>query len=932
MQNLAPQISRNTTCAFFLAAFLLVGRSFPVFGQTVTNSSNTGWPQNAVFHIGEVDAVQPTNGNLHIEIPLWHVPGRNGLDLWAKYVYDTKGWYFKTQCVKNGGPCTDWVEIEFDSTLQGKIVTPFDYLGSESSATLPVCGGTTGSLTITYNVTIRDPQGTKHHMEPDQGPNSTGCAVDGQGQFTQFYADDGSGLSLNLGTGLTTRDGTHITFSAMGQWQAVTDGNGNQLTNDGTTIVDTLGRRYPASGLTYFDSNGNTQTIQINYTSVPIHTNLCQWSSADFCNENTTPLSLPSQITLPNGKSYSFTYVQNAGGEIQTLTLPTGAQISYTYVNEDQGGRRTATRTVSGTGVPTGTWQYYYGGTILPTGDSVGLGYTTFQLCNYVGCNPIPFVTSKQHISAGVWGIGFPDYFGVSHPVGTVIEREDTDYGSGTFARPYLPKSVTTTWAQANLVSQVQTDWDTYTLPGMSLSFSGGNVMEKREYGWGSGTPGAILRRTTNNYLHLANSAYLGKNIVDRPISTVVYDSSNNLVAQTQTSYDDSGNNPFGLPYMQSDLGNPTAHDSGFGTGYLLRGNATRIQRWLNTSNSWLTTYNGYDDLGNLISTSDVLGHATQYSYNDNWENSSCVPTAGNTQAYVTQVTNALSQKTKNVYYPCTALVQAYQNQNDINTGRNGTTSTYDLMNRPLVTTFPDGGQTSYNYNGDSLPLKTTKTVLVTPNTSVVASTTYDSLGRVSQTSLDSDPQGADVVDKTYDALGRVGTVSNPHRTGSSQTDGITTYQYDALGRVTQVTKQDGSVVTTQYDQTSSVSPNGTCVTTTDEAAKPRKSCSDALGRLIEVDEPQASTGSMSNPYVTLYSYDALGNLLQVNQKGDGSQAARVRTFTYDSLSRLLTAANPESGTISYSYDGNGNVLQKTSPAPNQTGSARKPSVTAMTP
>src|SRR6185437_16277048 len=80
------------------------------------------------------------------------------------------------------------------------------------------------------------------------------------------------------------------------------------------------------------------------------------------------------------------------------------------------------------------------------------------------------------------------------------------------------------------------------------------------------------------------------------------------------------------------------------------------------------------------------------------------------------------------------------------------------------------------------------------------------------------------------------------------------------------------------------------------------------------------------NYFVTQYSYDGLGNLLQVTQKGDptvtNSSQWRVRTFTYDSLSRLLTAHNPESGTIAYSYDVDGNLVQKTSPAPNQTGSA----------
>jgi YD repeat-containing protein len=46
--------------------------------------------------------------------------------------------------------------------------------------------------------------------------------------------------------------------------------------------------------------------------------------------------------------------------------------------------------------------------------------------------------------------------------------------------------------------------------------------------------------------------------------------------------------------------------------------------------------------------------------------------------------------------------------------------------------------------------------------------------------------------------------------------------------------------------------------------------------------------------YKTVYSYDALNNLLSVTQNGSNSGSARIRTFTYDSLSRLLCAANPE--------------------------------------
>lgn len=70
-----------------------------------------------------------------------------------------------------------------------------------------------------------------------------------------------------------------------------------------------------------------------------------------------------------------------------------------------------------------------------------------------------------------------------------------------------------------------------------------------------------------------------------------------------------------------------------------------------------------------------------------------------------------------------------------------------------------------------------------------------------------------------------------------------------------------------------------------------------------------ASNGSgpltLSTPAVTTYAYDTLNDLLSVSQSG------RPRTFTYDSLSRLLTSTNPEVGTITYTYDANSNVSTK---------------------
>jgi YD repeat-containing protein len=88
-------------------------------------------------------------------------------------------------------------------------------------------------------------------------------------------------------------------------------------------------------------------------------------------------------------------------------------------------------------------------------------------------------------------------------------------------------------------------------------------------------------------------------------------------------------------------------------------------------------------------------------------------------------------------------------------------------------------------------------------------------------------------------------------------------------------------VVTSSY--------SGNTVTVTDQAGKARKSLTDGLGRLTTVYEDPASFN-----YSTSYSYDTLDNLTAV------SQGVQTRTFVYDSLKRLTSAANPESGTIGY--------------------------------
>ena len=85
------------------------------------------------------------------------------------------------------------------------------------------------------------------------------------------------------------------------------------------------------------------------------------------------------------------------------------------------------------------------------------------------------------------------------------------------------------------------------------------------------------------------------------------------------------------------------------------------------------------------------------------------------------------------------------------------------------------------------------------------------------------------------------------------------------------------------------------------------------------VDEPDAvgNLGGTTAPVQpTNYAYNALDKLIQTSQtgvpNGGSSPVTQIRTFTFSSLGRLISANNPESGLIWHEYDANGNLKKKT--------------------
>src|SRR6185503_1524115 len=148
---------------------------------------------------------------------------------------------------------------------------------------------------------------------------------------------------------------------------------------------------------------------------------------------------------------------------------------------------------------------------------------------------------------------------------------------------------------------------------------------------------------------------------------------------------------------------------------------------------------------------------------------------------------------------------------------------------------------------------------------------------------------------------------------------GWTRTKNDSAGRTIEVQTFGGTALPAPWGSnttstgTVSTAYDANLTTVSDQTQRLRRSAFDGLGRLIRVDEPNAS-GSLGDPLSpnqpTHYSFDVLGNLISVAQS-DGT-TTQQRTFVFSSLSRLTQVTTPENGTTSYQFDEVGNLVVRT--------------------
>lgn len=905
-------------------------------------SLQTGAPTFTTAEPVELGFLNLANGNLHLEVPFGMFPQRGARPFAAALVYDSRiykitsnAWQPTNVPNSQGG----WRYI--DTGVTGS-VTPLS-TQTFSRGHPVVC-----TYIVISNFQWIAPDGTQRMfpISTEQQTSGDGCP---DRSSTSGFANDASGFKMFV------TNYTHATVYAPDGTQVfptVKDTNGNFFSNDGNgNVIDTLGRtpimkttncNGNSSQTCYniLNSQGGRSTITVTTESIFAETTFFLSGVTDYVGN----ITVIQSIKLPDNTTYQFGY--DSTGELSSITFPTGGVVYYSYTSfHDAFGNANlwATTRISG-----GSWSYTP--TVVTTCGSGQVGcQQKVSVIKPSGDNCVYTFT----LNNGAWKSQKQDYTGPvssANLVSTVSNTWDfsqtcspTPCNGASNIRILTTQTTLPTPGGGSISNQTATTYaDTNTM----------NIGSVKAWKFYAGSfPTAPDRETDFTY-----HPVLGNNMVDRVTQTTIKGSAGTVVAQTNFSYDDPGSLSNSTPAS----GIQNHDDTNYSLSNTVRGDLTITQRCTNLSSctsSPVTTTMTYDTTGQALSVKDPNTNVTSFNYADIFYNDAA--DAGSianppatytplnpTNAYLTSVTPPVSSAgttTFGYYFGTGKRAQAKDGNN-----ADSYSHFVDLLDRLTHSFGPTiGGSRPWALNVYATTDTQVDSYLGITDTVAAASCTscrndrvvLDNLGRPTQSSLVNDPEQKTMVDTVYDSSGRVQTTSHPYRTTNDATYGLETPTYDGLNRITKVTHPN-----TTYSQTlfgAAVSGTGVnatqrCSSTTyglsyptlfiDEAGKKREVWTDGFGRTIEGDEPDSS-GNLTTGSVACYQYDSLGNLLQVVS---GSQ---TRTFTYNSLSRVTSATTPEAGAVCFGtysggvcqgdgYDANGNLITRTTPAPNQTGTA----------
>ncbi|MBE2257088.1 MAG: RHS repeat protein [Ignavibacteria bacterium] len=417
---------------------------------------------------------------------------------------------------------------------------------------------------------------------------------------------------------------------------------------------------------------------------------------------------------------------------------------------------------------------------------------------------------------------------------------------------------------------------------------------------------------TTVSYDAKGNALQINK--PENAVHKFIYNSFNDV-----TKYTDPRNKETNYGY--NGFGNLTSVQTPRGTTnitYNSNGTINTITDPLNR-----TTTLSYNSFGNVTSIRNNLNHATSYGY-DNISRVTSMTDANNRQTAYNYdnndlITNILNPASGNISYS----YDANDNANSISNPGNHIT-TFNYNNKDLLSnvTNPLSNQVSYEYFENGLLKSKTK-----PNGQVI-NYTYDNSNRLQSIG------GAITGSLAYD--------NNDNITQAGNINGQITYIYDGLNRMTSSTDYYGNIVGYTYDQTNNIIsityPGNKVVTYTyyddnllqsvkdwnnntttytyrsdgslEQILYPNNTKKtftyDGAGRIIGISNKLAN-GNIISEYT--FTLDNVGNHLSVSQSEQFQNPvlnSTSKNLTYNSANRIIN-----DGANSYSFDANGNLLQK---------------------
>jgi RHS repeat-associated protein len=916
------------------ALFLLVLLALPAAAQQHPNTAR-GFNAAAGFGGGDVDSINPFNGNLVIGIPIGQAYKVNGnLSYRLTLTYNNNVWDYQQR---------ETDTVTYNQAIANRTANAgLGWMVSLGRLNPPTATDVDSSRTV-----YMSPDGAFHTFYPTLHEGETSLAG-------VQYTRDGTYLRYKSATNeVELPDGTIHHFNANGFPDQIRDRFNNQITVDyntanlwtisdghraqkvwfktllGTQVVDhiDLSAFGGATGTwTFHYSNDDGNNVQLTgcLNTDPTTTN--------------TAVSLLTQVTLPDGSAYKMpvadygtqTTTPCNSGMLKAMTLPTLGRIEWDYINytfptssSPRAFRQTASgvgarRLKDASGLLIGQWAYSTAMTpeTFPQKTRELVNTTVTPLNDKV----VRYFSVSTELTSSGWSI--LDY-------GLPFTRYATDGGSQT---RYLSSKI------------------------YDCDANGANCVSKRSnfllYDRDDSTPSSLVEENAR------------KN--PRVLSTRTnYDDVGLLEAVSYSSFDGLGH------YRQGDLfGNFGAGDSrttyvNYNPGQTFPGAFTPPS----PSAPWVL--NTYTD-GTV--TEGGLSEKTEYCFDS---------------------TTGFLQRTRKLASGAARsgndVVTRYTPSNDTfnhDVGNVAMEESFGGDGAGLDTTAPLCGlglpanqyQTNYTYRYGSLataqvpgmPFKTADRDIDAPTglTSTsrdeslfATSYQYDTLGRTtyvkpaqdswtwtvytpasSSTSLaqiymarqGNGGSGILAESKTlFDALGRprqeqermadgtwssrttaynaLGWKTSVSELGSAN---ATSYlNYDPFGRPGTIRPPDGSAhdITLSYGGTHTVSravkvatSYNTGTGTASETVATTGETYDRQGRLVQVTEP--------NGVVTKYEYDVGARLKRVCQEASGSVCGQERLFTYDNRGYLTSEKHPEkgasgNGTVSYlSYDSHGHA------------------------